>query len=80
MWTLIKYGIHNIRAMIHAVLHKHIYLTRGLEEMIICSERWPLGKAVINYRPHAHAPWVKVYTIEEFDQALSLGGKWDAYE
>lgn len=69
-WPLLSNVIHN-------VLHKHRVLSRGLEEMIICEQRWPWGSAYVMYRPHVHSEWTKM-SIEEFqDKLRSEGPKWN---
>jgi hypothetical protein len=47
----------------HAALHRHVTLTRGLEELMICAHRLT-RRVVVYHRPHAHAPW-RVTTLAE---------------
>jgi hypothetical protein len=61
--------------LLHCLLHSHKVLARGHEEMVICMERWPGGKAVVYYRPHMHKQWERM-SIEDFQGKLINEGTW----
>lgn len=63
---LLRYAFH----VVHGIGHSHRVLTRGHERMIICGQRWPFGKVVINYQAHQHAAWRRL-ELDEFSKVLS---------
>lgn len=62
------------RAAAHRLGHRHVALTRGAEELVLCGGRawwsWlPLGhRPRAWYRPHRHAEW------RLLDHRAALGG------
>lgn len=65
------YWLWYVGHIIHNLGHNHVGVRKGLEEIEICYERWPFGKAYIYYRPHAHHPWSKM-NMDEYKEFLGV--------
>jgi hypothetical protein len=59
----------------HNARHRHIWLTRDQEQIIVCARRWPGRTATIFYRQHQYALWQE-WEIEEFRETMTQQRGW----